>query len=675
LFWIGAGASVWCDYPSWDKLAEIIHSDFLKYENKYDKKEALCLLGSKRYQDYFEICRIINEQRYFKTLADSFKPRQLTPVYERLICALSSIRPLNIITTNVDESLENKLADIVTVQRTDLERCIDLLNTEESFICKLHGSVSSIESLIFSKRDYLKLSEDKKYLERLKHILNETMIIFIGYGLSEDYVLDLLSSNNDFKNLFGDGPHFAILPDPDRRELPDSIEIIKYTSEPHRDHRSAIQVVEDIKIAHNEDQMIPISEYESRKSKNIMSAHLISDILPPGTWNSSENFKFVGDDGLERKGFIGNGIDNSEMPLTVSTALHDLIVGLICFDIVYVPLAALSRIHNLLGSDRFWELVINNCLKFIEWENNQAIVYPDTITVTGGELCSLAALKPNKEEATIQEKIRKQLLPMPGKEKEAENNFMLLEGKIEFIRNTIEPDIPALARSLLQRPSIRSIIGMSGGTSSTCLPSWMIFPVLRLANVIKIGSVCQLLGIASTKLEFGSAALASPAFAAAVGELFADEMTSYVITGNFDTNIGAYAGRDPSIFDAIIKFRDSQEAISFRKGILNQLSLCHGGDFVSSVNACLKSVVPIKILQAAHNQLSGLIMANNSASMLTRAVWNNADYAEKTIQLWKKRSARELKNYCEKNNVSSYDLCPCGSGEKLRFCFEEALKP
>jgi hypothetical protein len=560
------------------------------------------------------------------------------------------------------------------VQRTDLERCIDLLNAKESFICKLHGSVSSIESLIFSKRDYLKLSEDKKYLELLKHILNETMVVFIGYGLSEDYVLDLLSSNNDLKYLFGDGPHFAILPDPGRRALPDSIKIIKYSPEPHRDHRSAIQVVEEIKTAHKNNNERSISEYESIKSKNIMSAHLISDIYPPGTYSSSTMLEYVGDDGSTKKAFIGNGIVNSEMPLTESTAMHDLIVGLICFDIVYVPLAMLSRTHDLLGADYFWELVKNDCLKFIDWENYQGIIYPNTLTDTGGELCSLTNLGYSGKGMTIQDKIRHHLRPNNGKEKEAEDNFLLLENKIEFISSSKEPDIPALTRGLLHRPSIRSTIGMSGGTSLISLPSWMKFPMLRLANVIKIGSACQLLGIASTKLEFGSAALAGPAFTAATGEYIADDMASYVITGNFNTNIGSYARRDPSIFNAIIKFRDSQEAINFRKEILKQLSLCQGDDFVSSVNACLKSVVPLKILQAAHNKLSGLLMANNSASMLTRAVWNNADYAEKAIKLWKKCSAQELKSYCEKNNISSYDLCPCGSGEKLRFCCEEALK-
>ncbi|TRZ52183.1 hypothetical protein D4S03_03880 [bacterium] len=673
LFWIGAGASAWCKYPLWNDVADIFHTQFLKYENSYDKIEAVSLLQSKRYQDYFELCRKANERRYFRTLVDCFKPKPLTPVYKRLITSLSSIRPLHIVTTNIDESLENNLTEIITIQRTDLERCIGLLNTNESFLCKLHGSVSSIESIIFSSRDYVTLNADSKYIALLKHILSETMVVFVGYGLSEDYVLDLLSSNDDLKSIFGDGPHFAILTE--ERLFPNSVKIIKYIPEPYRDYRSVIQVVDEIKIAHNKDNKKEISGYELIRSENITSAHLISDIYPPGRWDSSANIEIVDDHGSVKKIFTGHGIDNSEMPLTVSTAMHDLVVGLICFDTVYVPLTALSRTHTLLGSDYFWELVRNNCLKFIEWEGFQGIVYPSSASFTGGDLCSFETFNPDGRQITIQQKIRKHLIPIPGKEKEAEDNFILLETKIEFIDRSKEPSIPDLTRGLLYRQSIRSLIGMSGGTPSTSLPHWMTFPVLRVANLIRIASACQLLGIASTKLEFGSDALAGPAFATASGELIADQMASYVIAGKFDTDIGLSITQDPSILNAIIKFRDSQEAAVFRKEILSQLSLCLGNDFVSSVNGRLKSVIPPKILQAAHDKLSGLYTPISSASKLTRALWNNTDYTEKALALWKKRSARELNDYCLKYHVNRYDLCPCGSGEKLRFCCEESLKP
>ena len=105
------------------------------------------------------------------------------------------------------------------------------------------------------------------------------------------------------------------------------------------------------------------------------------------------------------------------MPLTESTAMHDLIVGLICFDVIYVPLAMLARTHVLLGADYFWELVNNDCLNFIEWEGFQGIVYPNTLTDTGGELCSLTNLGYAGKGITTKETIRKHLLPMPGKEK------------------------------------------------------------------------------------------------------------------------------------------------------------------------------------------------------------------------------------------------------------------
>ena len=114
----------------------------------------------------------------------------------------------------------------------------------------------------------------------------------------------------------------------------------------------------------------------------------------------------------------------------------------------------------------------------------------------------------------------------PGREKTAGELFSLLEKNIKIVDRSLESSIPNLVRGLLLRPSLRKMIGMSGGVLTTSIPQWMKFPVLRLANVVKIGCACQLLGIASTKLEFGTASLAGLAFSAPSGKILTDEMAS-----------------------------------------------------------------------------------------------------------------------------------------------------
>lgn len=676
VFWLGAGVSKWCGYPLWEEIADKLHSCFLKYEPNYDKQKAIILLNSKKYPDFFELCKNLNRKKYFSFLSQEFEPKITTPVYERFVNILNEIKPLNIITTNIDEKLESSLIKIRTKQKTDIEYCLNSIDNQESFICKIHGSISSINSIVFTSGDYVNLIGDSNYTTLLKYIFSSTHVVFIGYGLGDEYILKLLLDTEELKPIFGNGPHFAVLPEIDII-LPPSTKVISYIIEHQRDHRSSIQVVNEIRSAKKTHNDSPLSQFESLKSSKISSSHLLSYIYPPGTWTSSQNIQFErieGDKKTSRSAYIGNGFDNSELPLSSSTAMHDVIVGLLCFDIVYCPLAALSRLHDLLGSDIFWELVKNGCLKFIEWNSQEAIIYPHAKALTGGDLGSLRLLDKENKEKTIQETIRKHLTPNPGREKDAGELFSLLENNIKIIDHSFEPSVPDLVRGLLLRPSLRKMLGMSGGVLTTSIPLWMKFPVLRLANVVKIGCACQLLGIASTKLEFGTASLAGLAFSAPSGKTLTDEMASYVLTGRFDMDLGMLAVNDPSILLAILKFRDLQAGVSLRKDILDQLSLGLGSDFVTSVNASLSSAIPLRTLQAARDKLSGLLTPKKYDSGITTVVWNDIKYEENALFLWKKRSEKEFLKYCQKENINNYDLCPCGSGEKVKFCCKEALQ-
>lgn len=633
-------------------------------------------MKQKKYPEFFDLCRKINQKKYFSFLSKASAPRNTTPVYGRFVNILNKIKPLRIITTNIDEKLEESLQVSRTIQRTDIEYCLNSINTNESFVCKIHGSISSIDSVVFTADDYENLTGDQKFITILKYIFSSTNVVFIGYGLGDEYILKSLLDVEKLKSIFGDGPHFAVLPEA-TAILPPSTRIISYIPDFHCDHRSSIQVVNEIESIKKTATDKSISQFDTLKASNISSSHLLSYIYPPGTWTSSQHIQFAKEDGENnpsRSAYIGNGFDNSELPLSSSTAMHDVIVGLLCFDIVYCPLAALSRLHDLLGSDFFWELVRNGCLKFIEWKSQEAIIYPHANSITGGDLGSLQALNKDKKEKTIQEIIRKHLKPAPGKEKTAEELFCLLENNIITIDSSLEPSVPHLVRGLLLRPSLRKMIGMSGGVLTTSIPLWMRFPVLRLANVVKIGCACQLLGIASTKLEFGTASLAGLAFSAPSGKIATDEMASYVLTGRFDMDLGKLVLEDPSILLAILRFRDTQDGFALRKDILEQLSLGLDSDFVTSVNASLSSSIPPRTLQAARDKLAGLLTPKYYESGITTVVWNDINYDKNALLLWKKRNEKEFLEYCRLQNINNYDLCPCGSGDKMKFCCKESLQ-
>ena len=212
LVWIGAGASAWCGYPTWANLADDLHSQFSKLEAAYDAIAGASALGNHDYPEVFEQCKRASPTRYFTHLSNVFEARQPTPVYRRLLTTLEGINPKFLITTNVDEMLEQNLNELRIVQKLDVERCIGLLRDRHSFVAKLHGSVSSVQSMVFTRGDYEELCGNESYLSTLRHLFAECSTVFIGYSLSDDYVLSQLTKNFDARKLFGDGPHFIVSP-------------------------------------------------------------------------------------------------------------------------------------------------------------------------------------------------------------------------------------------------------------------------------------------------------------------------------------------------------------------------------------------------------------------------------------------------------------------------------
>jgi hypothetical protein len=155
-------------------------------------------------------------------LAALFTSRTPTPVYGRFLGIVKALTPLQIVTTNVDEMLERNLPAAVTVQSSDLDRCLDLLPAGTSFVAKLHGSVSSVESTVFTTADYQRLLDAPTCLSTLQLLFAQATVVFVGYSLRDKYALDLFEANCGARPLFGDGPHFLVQSS-DSPPLPESI--------------------------------------------------------------------------------------------------------------------------------------------------------------------------------------------------------------------------------------------------------------------------------------------------------------------------------------------------------------------------------------------------------------------------------------------------------------------
>jgi len=244
--WIGAGASSWCGYSGWAELASRFHTEFQRYEPDYNADLSQRLIDDANLPELFQVCKNASVTRYYDLLSSNFSPRKPTPVYARFIQAVSELSPAYILTTNVDELLEKNLPTYAAINRMDIERCTHLLDKKEPFVCKLHGSMDNIRSAVFTSDDYANLIADSSYLSFLERLMTCSTVIFVGYGLQDEYLVSLLHKNHKLAALFGDGPHFALLTN-EPTHLPSSVKVIRYIPEPHKDHRSSITVIEELK--------------------------------------------------------------------------------------------------------------------------------------------------------------------------------------------------------------------------------------------------------------------------------------------------------------------------------------------------------------------------------------------------------------------------------------------
>lgn len=672
VIWVGAGVSMWCGFPSWMETASSVLASFRRLEPSFDRASGQRLLQEERLPELFEFLRSVNLQRYNRELVGLFTSRTPTPVYARFLNTIKALAPLHVITTNVEETLERNLPDAETVQTADIERCLDLFSGERPFVAKLHGSVSSIESVVFAASDYQQLMARGTCLATLQVLFAQAAIVFVGYSLRDKYVLDLLLASSSARPLFGDGPHFLVQAG-QGPALPPSVRAIRYIPEPHGDHRSAVTVLDIIRVTKDVGAEWFAPENQEGAGGAFSSAYFLTDVTPPGTWTSGQSLVLGGSGPwMAPNAIVGQGFDDSELPQRVSPAMHDLMVGLVSFDRVYVPLSYAGQLHNLLGFTTFWEFVRAGVFHFIYFEQQPVAMFRSVEAVDAGDIGTLRLNAANGGPLTIQEEIERQSQPTPRRESEASQLLGVLAGNTSAFDHA-RFNIPSLTRGALLHPSVRRLLGISDAVLPNSFPRWSTLPVIRLAHTIMAGCACENFSLAATKIGFGSEILIGAAFAVSAARDWADSVASYVVTGRFNSDLGAYLEATPSVWAATLAFRDTQAGVNLRREILQEVATNAGAEFMASVNGGLRHIVPSAVMDNARDQLSELMFRRSVESRVVPVVWTNVRNSDAIARLWRARSRRELEAYCRKMGIRPNDLCPCASGEKLRDCCAQAL--
>ena len=671
VFFVGAGASAWAGLPLWCDLAQKAHQTFVRSEKGYDASQGLALINEGDLPQFFSVLKRTAHKRYNRLLKAELATRTPRPVYRRFIQAMTSVSPVRAVTTNADEMLEHSVPDAQVVQHEDIEQVSHLQASGKSYILKLHGSISRVESVVFTTEEYAVLWGTPVVTSVLAGVFSGSTVVFVGYGIQDLPLLKLVERLENTAELLGDGPHYAILPSAGWH-LPGSIRVIEYEPVPHKDHRASITVVEELSAVRSSEPLAAALG----SPPSLQSAHLLFDVFPPGTWSTSEVAQGTSlDSGSPMSVVTGMGFKDAELATKKSTALNDLLVGLVCFDVVYAPFGALTRLFKMVGEGTFLQLLHEDSLRFLRWERELALVFRSTEPTRSGTL-NLIQTREQKDAPDLGtlDYLRRWITPVAGREREAERNIELMARQIRTISTDDEQKLVGRTRSLLLSRRIRRMLGISAGTPLNQVPVWHRFAVLRLGHVVKIGTVCNLLEVASAKLDYGASGLAGPAFATSFGQEWCDSVASYVLCGRFSEDLAAMAESDPAVINAILTFRESAAGTALRADLMAQIASSEAGEVYASVNAGLRHLVPTGVLEQARQEFVGLYMPPKELQQARPAFWNDARSADAALRLWRVRSLRDLEQACNDAGVSAYDPCPCGSGERLRFCCEEALK-
>ena len=145
-------------------LALQLRKVFFRSVDSFDNQRAIELVNKENFPAVFQMCRDLDSQTYHRFIADTFSPRMDADLFRTFVDLLQKLSPLFILTTNVDEALESRMPMSGTVQRSDLTRCVDLLQKRIPFVAKLHGSAVPVQNTIFASHDYDLLVKDDSYL-------------------------------------------------------------------------------------------------------------------------------------------------------------------------------------------------------------------------------------------------------------------------------------------------------------------------------------------------------------------------------------------------------------------------------------------------------------------------------------------------------------------------------
>ncbi|RAW14504.1 hypothetical protein DC345_16285 [Paenibacillus taichungensis] len=183
LLFIGAGFSQPLNFPSWNGLISLVLKGLASEDDKYKRLEDVLDTGLFTSLEVLDKIKDKKKQVYevlYREIDKSLDGLNLE--LHQKVGKVSS----KIITTNYDRLLETA----TNFRKVVFDNTFHIANLQdkENFLLKLHGCIENPEKCILFQDDYDQLYKETAAIEKLKNLVADHTILFIGFSLSDEYV-------------------------------------------------------------------------------------------------------------------------------------------------------------------------------------------------------------------------------------------------------------------------------------------------------------------------------------------------------------------------------------------------------------------------------------------------------------------------------------------------------
>lgn len=217
VIFLGAGASRSAGLPLWSDIV----IDVLRHPSVEKSEDYQMALKSGIISPLFVLDALENAHR--KEIYDTFEASTSKTIDSEIHKELSRISR-KFVTTNYDKLIEHN-TQIKYVDPSSSYHLQKLDNADE-YVLKIHGTCDTIDKCVIFSSDYEALYSTDSVLAKfqLQKIVSSHTCLFIGFSLTDEYVVDLFNYLNKLYDSLGI-THFAISTNELRHDFVETIKI------------------------------------------------------------------------------------------------------------------------------------------------------------------------------------------------------------------------------------------------------------------------------------------------------------------------------------------------------------------------------------------------------------------------------------------------------------------